>query len=310
MVTCEIQADIEAVGRNAALYEEINFGSRAEAIDYLEFHVIDRIEGLLQTINPPPGLLPLKQNAENVKRQLEAIDVALFERLRASIRTGRCRGATLLHLINNYVGRCSGSRQAHQLIGYDNLDVFTNGLFPVPAFSLETHEREPEMVFYQKTPARIIFELVEKAHLTNENVFYDLGSGLGQVAILVNLLSGATAKGVEVNPAYCTYAKACAADLNLSRVAFIQADARAADYSEGTVFFMYTPFKGRLLREVLEKLRAESQSRPITLFTYGPCTLPIARQNWLKCVNQADNHIYKLGEFRSFPTYRRIQSTR
>lgn len=299
MATGEIRADIEAVERNAALREEINFGSRAEALDYLEFHVTNRIEGLLQTINPPTDLLLLKQDAENVKRQLEAIDVTLFERLRAIIRTGRCSGVTLMDLIYTYVGRCSGSRQVHQLIGYDTLDVFTNGLLPVQTLPLETKERDPEMVFYQKTPARIIFELVEKAQLTNEDVFYDLGSGLGHVAMLVNLLSGATAKGIEVEPAYCTYANACAADLNLSRVTFIQADARTADYSDATVFFLYTPFKGRVLQAVLERLQAIARSRQIRLFTYGPCTRHVARQHWLKRVDGAGNNGYRLGEFRS-----------
>jgi SAM-dependent methyltransferase len=177
--------------------------------------------------------------------------------------------------------------------------VFINGLLLIRVVSVETKAKEPEMVYYQQTPARIIFELVEKARLTGEDVFYDLGSGLGQVPILVNLLSGATAKGIEFEPAYCDYARGCAADLNLSRVEFINADARTADYSEGTIFFMYTPFEGRILQEVLEKLRGESRRRWIRLFTYGPCTPQVSRQSWLKCVDQNGDHIYKLGVFRS-----------
>jgi len=299
MVTDEVQADLEASERNAALYEEAKFASRAEALDHLEFHILDRIEGLLQAPNPPTELLPLQGRAEDVKRRLEAIDAALFQRLRADIRAGRCRGASLLALITTYVGRGTNGEQAQQKIGYDTLDVFTNGLFPDLALPSETQTREPEMVFYQKTPARIIFELVEKAQLTSEDVLYDLGSGLGHVAILVNLLSGATAKGVEVEPTYCAYANACAAELNLSRVTFIQADARTADYSDGTVFFLYTPFEGRMLQEVLERLRVEARSRSIRLFTYGPCTLHLAQQDWLQCVDPTAIDLYRLAEFRS-----------
>ncbi|WP_188814670.1 hypothetical protein [Hymenobacter cavernae] len=270
-------------------------------MDFLDFHVLDRLEGLLQALNPSTELLPLQRRAEDVKRQLEAVDAALFQRLRADIRAGRCRGASLLALINTYVGRGASGEQAQQEIGYDNLDVFTNGLFPNLAFPLETQEREPEMVFYQKTPARIILELVEQAQLTSADVLYDLGSGLGHVPTLVNLLSGATTKGVEVEPAYCVYANACATDLNLSRVMFIQADARTANYSDGTVFFLYTPFQGRILQEVLARLQAEARSRSIRLFTYGPCTLHIAQQHWLKCVDSVDHTIYKLAEFSSLP---------
>lgn len=299
MVINEIQSDLEAIEKNSALYAETNFDSRVEAIDYIEFHVIDRIEGLLQTINLPEELATLKQDAERVKRQLEDIDDNLFRRLRADIRRGGYTGTALKGLIDEYVGRDPGRRRHQDEIGYDSLDGFINGLLLSQAVPSETKTREPEMVYYQQTPARIIFELVEKAHLTGDDVFYDVGSGLGQVPILVNLLSGATAKGIEFEPAYCDYARVCAADLNLSCVKFINADAREVNYSDGTVFFMYTPFEGRLLQEVLEKLRQESRRRMIRLFTYGPCTPQVSRQSWLKRVDQNGAHLYKLGVFRS-----------
>jgi hypothetical protein len=299
MVIYEIQSDLEAIEKNSALHEETNFDNRVEAIDYIEFNVIDRIEGLLQTMHPPEELIPLKQYAERVKHRLEAIDDTLFQRLRADIRMGSCTGTALKRLIDEYVGRDSNGSRHQDEPGYDSLDVFINGLLLIQAVPIETKDREPEMVSYQQTPTRIIFELVEKAHLTGEGVFYDLGSGLGQVPILVNLLSGATAKGIEIEPAYCDYASVCAADLNLSRVAFIHADARKADYSEGTAFFMYTPFEGKVLQDVLEKLQRESRRKRIRLFTYGPCTPQVSRQSWLKDVGQHRDHIYKLGVFSS-----------
>jgi len=299
MIAYEIQSDIESIEKNSALYEETNFDSRVSAIDHIEFNVIDRIEGLLQTTNPPGELIPLIQYAERVKRQLENIDYNLFQRLRADIRMGSCRGTALKHLINEYVGRNSNGKQQKDEIGYDSLDVFINGLLLVQPPPIETEGREPEMIYYQPTPARIIFELVEIARLGQEDLFYDLGSGLGQVPILVNLLSGATARGIEFEPAYCNYASLCAADLNLSFVEFINADARQANYSEGTVFFMYTPFEGRVLQEVLEKLARESSRRRIRLFTYGPCTPQVSRQSWLKRADQNGDHLYKLGVFGS-----------
>lgn len=299
MVIYEIQSDIKAIEKNSALYEERNFASRADAIDTIEFNVIDRIVGLFHTLNQPEELAALKQDAERVKRQLEAIDDNLFQRLRADIRAGVCSGTALKGLIDEYVGRDSSGGRQQDEIGYDSLDVFINGLLLSQAAPLETKEREPEMVYYQQTPARIILELVEKAQLTGNDVFYDLGSGLGQVPILVNLLSGATAKGIEFEPAYCNYARGCAADLNLSRVEFINIDARKADYAAGTVFFMYTPFEGGLLHEVLEKLRGQSRRRRIRLFTYGPCTPQVSRQSWLMCGDQNGAHIYKLAVFTS-----------
>jgi len=294
----EIQSDINAIEKKAVIREEKNFVSRAEAIDFLEFNVIERIEGLLQKPNPQDSMISLKQHAERIKHELEDLDDKLFRRLRKEIRKAEGMATTIIGMIDKYVGPHSYGRRQNGEIGYDCLDTFINGLLHPRPLPLETGTREPGMVYFQKTPARIILEMVEKAHLTEEDVFYDLGSGLGQVPILVNLISGTTTKGIEFEPAYCDYARACTADLNLSRVEFIQADARAADYSTGTVYFMYSPFEGKMLEEVLEKLQRESKRR-IRLFTFGPCTPQVSRQNWLKCVEQNENNIHKLGVFES-----------
>jgi hypothetical protein len=296
----EMQADVEAIERDGALYEEFNFSGRGEAIDFIEFNVIERIKGLLPTREQSKELTALEQYAEAVKKRLEEIDENLFQKLRADIRSGDCRGAELKRRIVKYVG-CDSTERGWDDIGYDSLDAFISGLLLVKGAPGEAREkeREPEMVFYQPTPARIVLELIERASLKEEDVFYDVGSGLGQVCILVNLLSGARTKGVEFEPAYCDYARRCAGELNLSQVEFINVDARETDYSDGTVFFMYTPFEGRLLQEVLEKLKDASRKRRIRVCTYGPCTLQVSRQDWLKCVDQDDNHVHKLAMFES-----------
>lgn len=298
MSSTEIQSDIEAIETNLALFEETNFDSRVNAIDHLEFNIIDRIEGLIETTHQPDELVTLKQSAERVQRQLEAVNDHLFQRLRADIRAGVCSGPILKSEFDKYVGsKASGSGPAPE-IGYDSLDVLINGLLLSPAAPVETKDREPEMIPYQQTPARIILELVEKAPLTDNAVFYDIGSGLGQVPSLVHLLTGATAKGIEFEPAYCDYARASAADLNLSGVEFINADARRVDYGDGTVFFLYTPFVGGILQAVLAKLHRETRSKAVWIGTYGPCTPIVAQQSWLECVeNEAD--LYQLGVFRS-----------
>ncbi|MGE5263847.1 MAG: hypothetical protein ACM3S0_10725 [Acidobacteriota bacterium] len=299
-ITGEIQSEIESIAKDSTLYEEVNFDRRVQAIDYIEFNVVERIEGLLLASSQTDELTGLKQDAERVKAQLEEIDANLFRRLRADIRAGACAGTAFKGQIDKYVRRDSRDGGKQEDMGYDSLDVFINGLLLTQPAPVETKEREPEMVYNQPTPARIILDLIEQANLTEKEVFYDLGSGLGQVPILVNLLSGARAKGVEFEPAYCAFARACAADLNLAQVEFINDDARTADYLDGTVFFMYTPFEGGLLQQVLERLRGESRRRTIRLFTYGPCTLQVSRQHWLKRVDQNGvNQIYKLGAFSS-----------
>lgn len=300
MVTQKIRSDIRLIEENSALYQEPNFTSRAEAIDYLEFNVMDRIEGLLQTSDQAETLISLSQSAERVKHRLEETDVRLFRRVRGDIRAGKCLGAALKTLIETYVPHDPTEEAQQDEIGYDHLDALINGVVLTQPVPMETIDIEPEMVPYQQTPARIILELVEKTQFTDKDVFYDLGSGLGQVPILVNLLSGVAVKGIEIEPAYCDYASACAADLNLTGVEFVNSDARNVDYSDGTTFFMYTPFGGKLLQEVLGKLKREAHRREIRLFTYGPCTPFVSRQSWLACV-QNGTHLYQLGVFRSLP---------
>jgi hypothetical protein len=289
----EIRGVILCIEQNAALFEETNFVDRAEAIDFINFHIIDRFGGLLDGFESTELLKALTGKAENIKAGLEEVDARLFVGLRESISTGSLSGRGFRDMIGNYFPHGFGDDGT--AIGYDNLDMFINGLLydkdiPEPILSLE-----PEMVFYQKTPARIVFELVEQAQFGEGDVFFDIGSGLGQVVMLVNLMSGVNAKGIEFEPAYFAYAMACADQLNLPAVEFINADARGVDYSAGTVFFMYTPFSGFMLAEMLLVLRRVSSK--ITLFTYGPCSAVVAGESWLRCVNGVADDIYGLCRF-------------
>jgi hypothetical protein len=290
MAIFEIETDITAIENNASLYKEKNFEKRIEAIDFLEFHVFDLPEELIQ----------LKNRAEKLKSTLEDIDAKLFQKLRKNISTGGYTRTAFKNMVKEYVAFNLDDVAHMEEPGYDNLDIFINGLFPFQTMPEPTKDLEPEMVFYQKTPARVVFELVEKARLTNDDIFFDLGSGLGQAAILVNLLTGITAKGIEFEPAFCDYANDCAAQLNLSKVTFINADARKSDYTEGTVFFMYTPFKGEIMEEVLAALHKEALSRRIKVITYGPCTPQVVLQSWLHCEVPANGNIYKPAVFTSF----------
>ncbi|WP_052731120.1 class I SAM-dependent methyltransferase [Spirosoma radiotolerans] len=298
-MSSNILTDIQSIQGNNTLWQDTHFASRMQALDHLAF-IIDHLDDLLRLRNPPAELLSVKQWALTISQQLEAIDWALFERLRAAIRNGHCQGRALLDLINSYAGQgLSNNQLTNPGVGYDELDVFTNGLLSSQALPSETQKRQAEMIFYQKTPTRIILELVAKANLTKQDVFYDLGSGLGQVCLLVNLLTGTPTKGIEVEPAYCRYAQISAQDLNLPNVVFQCEDARTAHFDDGSVFFLYTPFEGRILQDVLEKLQMIAQHRPIKLFSYGPCTAHIAGQPWLRGGGQLTDYVDQLGEFRS-----------
>ncbi len=295
----ELQSQIEALEKDNSLYLDHFFEQRVDAIEFIDFQLFHQLEEHLSLSRQQTKFFRLRQRVEKIKSALEDINRAITYRLQEKIRTEGCRGKVLKQLIRHYVPHNGRLNQTQEDPGYDNLDILINELCFYQSMPNQTKELEEDMVYYQKTPARMVFDLVEKSELTSKDVFFDLGSGLGQVAILVNLLSGAESIGVEIDPAFCEYAKNCATNLHLSEVTFIHQDARNADYSKGTVFFLFTPFKGELLNEVLEKLRRQSLQRRIKIITYGPCTVQIALASWLFSANPRDKSIYTLGVFYS-----------
>lgn len=114
-----------------------------------------------------------------------------------------------------------------------------------------------------------------------------------QVVILVNILSEVKTIGVEIEPSFCDYANQCAAAFKLTDVHFVNDNARNADYSEGAIFFMFTPFKDRIMEDVLLMLQEQSQLRKIKIITYEPCTTHVASLSWLESVTPRNNDTYK-----------------
>jgi hypothetical protein len=295
----EIAASIAEIEQNISIYQERNFDKRTEAVDHIEFHIIDRLNAIIENTDIQDQLIALKSRAEKLRIDLEKIDGILFQKFRKTIREKTFTGQQFVNLIKTYVDPALNKTGVNEDVGYNNLDIFINGLCQSSTLPEQTTELEPEMVYYQKTPARIIVELTNWLNLTQQDIFVDLGSGLGQVVILFHLLTGIRARGVEFDQAYCRYAIDCAAQLNLSKVTFINADARTINYTEGTLFFLFTPFTGKILQDVLSLLQQESLQREIRVITYGPCITEIAAQDWLYPCSPNNGQSYQLGIFSS-----------
>ena len=113
-----------------------------------------------------------------------------------------------------------------------------------------------------------IVTAVRELPLREHDAFVDLGSGLGRVAILAHLLSGARTHGIEIQGTLVASARRRAAALGLDRVTFEQADAREAAL-DGSAFFLYAPFNGEMLAAVLGRLEALARTRNFALVTVG-----------------------------------------
>jgi len=109
-----------------------------------------------------------------------------------------------------------------------------------------------------------ILATVREAPVRAGDAFVDLGSGLGRVAILAHLLSGARASGIEIQEALVRCARARCAELALADVSFVHADATAVEL-DGSIFFLYAPFNGDVLRRALGRLEEVARRRPIVV---------------------------------------------
>lgn len=125
-----------------------------------------------------------------------------------------------------------------------------------------------------------LLRFVEHAPVGGDDVFVDIGSGCGRAAILVHLLTGARAVGIEIQTALVVAAQAVAAQLRLSAVSFVTGDAvlQHSVLGAGTVFFLYCPFSGERLVKMLAQLESVARARPIRI---GCVDLPLPPCRWL-----------------------------
>lgn len=287
----KLEAEFQAHLDDPALWIETNLQGRDSALDFTDW-----IEKIAQVRKRDPDFVALYQRTLTFKTQLEAINARLFQQFRAAVRQGDWRGQALREQLNHFTTYLPNTHgQPH--IGYDGLDTLVAGLFEFEPPPQATRQLDAEMVHYEPTPARAILDLIDHVGFTTEDVFYDLGAGLGQVAMLVQLLTGVQVKGVEIEPIFCTYAQQCAQALGIQTIDFIQRDARDVDYADGTIFYLFTPFGGALLQAVLDKLAAQARTRPIRICTYGPCTRHVARQPWLHSLDSNTENEFKVAIF-------------
>jgi hypothetical protein len=238
---------------------------RIAQLDHLEDELLDR-----------PADSALRQAIADI----EALNQALYQSIREAILRGEGRDA-----MRPWLELSDDASPA-----YDDRDALISGVLQLPEPHGEIAALEKDMVFYQPTPARRIFDLLELCQLRKDDLLIDLGAGLGHVSLLTAICTPAYSIGVERELAYVQSAAKAATALGLERANFACQDLREADFGDGTVFYLYTPVTGALLEQVLTKLEYEASQRPIKVASLGPCTAMLAQANWLRAMNRAEEH--------------------
>lgn len=117
-------------------------------------------------------------------------------------------------------------------------------------------DRKPDVI-YVPTPPEVVEAMLRLAHVTKNDVVYDLGSGDGRIPITAAQKFGARGVGFEISDERLAEA---AANLKAAGVAdkvrFVKADLFEADLSEATVITLYLlPTLNMKLRPKLWKLK-------------------------------------------------------
>lgn len=148
----------------------------------------------------------------------------------------------------------------------------------------ELPEDGPELpqgcVPYLPCSVDVLLRMIDQAGVQAADVFVDLGSGLGRAGTLVHLLTGASAIGIEIQPALALAARELSARLRLSRVPSIEGDAAKLSglVTIGTVFFLYCPFGGERLVKVLDQLESIARTKLLRVCCVD---LPLPARDWL-----------------------------
>ncbi len=110
---------------------------------------------------------------------------------------------------------------------------------------------------YVPTPYEVVEEMLQIAHVSKDDILYDLGCGDGRIVITAAKKYGCRGVGIDLDPQRIKESRENAVKENVkNKVRFIQQDLFEADISEATVMTLYLlssvnlKLRPRLLREL------------------------------------------------------------
>lgn len=119
-----------------------------------------------------------------------------------------------------------------------------------------TGSRRTPDIFFAPTSEPVVYQMLELARVTRDDLIYDLGSGDGRILILAAQKYGTRGVGIELDPKLVAISRQIARDAGFeSNVTFIQGDLFTADISAATVVTLY--LSTTLTRDLEPKLRRE-----------------------------------------------------
>lgn len=129
--------------------------------------------------------------------------------------------------------------------------------------------RTPD-IHFAVTPQPLADAMLKLAHITKDDVVYDLGSGDGRIVVLAAQKYGARAVGIEIDRHLVEISRTVAREGEVAdRVSFIEGDLFTADISNATVVTLWLSttvnrrLEAKLRRELRPGTRIVSRQFPI-----------------------------------------------
>jgi SAM-dependent methyltransferase len=141
---------------------------------------------------------------------------------------------------------------------------------------------QPELLLDSPSGLAEILFMLDRAALGPGRTFVDLGAGSGKVVLLVALLTGARAYGVEIDPELVAHARAAARALALDGAVFIEGDMRTVPLPAADVYYSFIP--SARSADVIARLAPVAAEQRIRLFAQR---LDLERLPWLRAVDGA-----------------------
>jgi hypothetical protein len=98
---------------------------------------------------------------------------------------------------------------------------------------------------------------------------------------------------------YVSISKTIQKNLDLTDITYINDDVLDIPLQDGDVFFMFTPFTGIAMGRVIEKLEKIGNDKRIHICSFGNSTIELAKQSWLKPIENNMIDPYKAAVFKN-----------
>lgn len=154
---------------------------------------------------------------------------------------------------------------------------------------------------YQVVDYLLLRRYIKPVRIEPDDVLIDIGCGMGRVLCVFARRRLSKCIGIEFSGELASIAKRNARSLHGRRVPIEirVGDAVDADYSSGTIFWLYNPFGELTMRAVLSRIGASLSTSPrrIKIIYVNPVCEEVFRQfSWLKCTGVRNFSLYKSGE--------------